>query len=65
MGLDGAVFEKEGEGLYARAMQHEGDHLIGKLLVDFVGPLKKQMIKRKLARLAADEAAEAEESAEI
>ena len=56
--LDGKVFEAEAEGLYARAMQHEGDHLTGRLLVDFVGPLKREMIKRKMKRLAADEAAD-------
>ena len=65
LNLAGETFEAEGEGLYARAMQHEGDHLTGKLLVDFVGPLKKQMIKRKLARLAKEEELEAEESAEL
>ena len=48
--LNGDAFEVEGEGLYARCLLHELDHLTGKLLVDFVGPLKKQMIKRKLKR---------------
>jgi peptide deformylase len=47
--LDGKWFELEGEGLLARCLLHEFDHLTGKLLVDFVGPLKRQMIKRKLA----------------
>ena len=51
-GLDGKTFEAEGEGLFARAMLHEHDHLTGKLLVDFVGPLKKRQIKRKLERHA-------------
>jgi peptide deformylase len=46
-------------------MQHEGDHLTGRLLVDFVGPLKKSWIKRKLARLAKDEDEAAEETAEL
>ena len=41
LGLDGAVFEIEGEGLLARCLLHENDHLTGKLLVDFVGPLKR------------------------
>jgi len=50
MGLDGEFFELEGEELLARAIQHENDHLTGKLMVDFVGPLKKRMIKRKLER---------------
>jgi peptide deformylase len=49
-GIDGKVFELEGEGLLARCLLHEYDHLTGKLLVDFVGPLKRQMIKKKLAR---------------
>ncbi|MBI4512137.1 MAG: peptide deformylase [Deltaproteobacteria bacterium] len=50
MDLKGQVFEMEGEGLFARALQHEGDHLTGRLLIDFVGPLKKELIKRKLKR---------------
>jgi len=53
--LDGKEFVAEGEALYARAMQHENDHLVNKLLIDFVGPLKKQMIKRKLERLTQEE----------
>lgn len=59
MDLDGKIFELEAEGLCARAMQHEGDHLTGRLLVDFVGPLKRQMIARKMRREAEEEAAEA------
>jgi peptide deformylase len=55
LGIDGKPFELEGEALLARAMQHENDHLTGKLMVDFVGPLKKQMIKRKLKRQADDD----------
>jgi peptide deformylase len=54
--LDGNWFETEGEGLMARCLLHENDHLTGKLLVDFVGPLKRQMIKRKLEKQAAREA---------
>ena len=57
MGIDGEMFEVEGEGLYARCLLHENDHLTGKLLVDFVGPLKKQMIKRKMKRHIEEEAA--------
>ena len=59
--LDGNVFEAEGEGLYARAMQHEGDHLNGRLLIDQVGPVKRELIKRKLRK---DAEAEREERAE-
>jgi peptide deformylase len=54
MGLDGALFEVEGEALFARCLLHENDHLTGKLLVDFVGPLKRQMIKKKLQKHKAD-----------
>ena len=57
-GLDGNEFVAEGEGLYARAMQHEHDHLINKLLIDYVGPLKRQMIKRKMEKMTDEEADE-------
>ena len=50
--LDGNWFEIDGEGLMARCLLHENDHLTGKLLVDFVGPLKRQVIKRKLQKNA-------------
>ena len=59
-GLDGAVFEIEGQALFARCMLHENDHLTGKLLVDFVGPLKRQMIKKKLQKHKAADGEEAE-----
>jgi peptide deformylase len=58
MDLDGVPFEVEGEGLLARCLLHEYDHLSGKLLVDFVGPLKRQMIKKKLLRRSRDESSE-------
>jgi peptide deformylase len=63
MGIDGEMFELEGEALLARCMLHENDHLTGKLLVDFVGPLKRQMIKKKLQRVK-DAAAEDSDEAE-
>jgi peptide deformylase len=50
MGLDGETFEAEGEGLFARALQHETDHLNGRLLIDQVGPVKREIIKRKLRK---------------
>jgi len=59
MGLDGKLFEIEGEALMARCLLHENDHLTGKLLVDFVGPLKRQMIKKKLQKTQADRGHEA------
>ena len=48
--LDGKTFEVEGEALFARALQHENDHLTGRLLVDMVGPVKRQIIKRKMRK---------------
>jgi peptide deformylase len=64
MGIDGVMFELEGEGLLARCLLHENDHLTGKLLVDYVGPLKRQMIKRKLAKRRQDEEDAGEEDAD-
>jgi peptide deformylase len=61
MGLDGQTFEAEGEALLARALQHETDHLNGKLLIDQVGPVKRELIKRKLRKDLEAERAEAEE----
>lgn len=55
--LNGDEFELEGEELLARCLLHENDHLTGQLLIDFVGPLKRQMIKRKLKREANQPAA--------
>ncbi|MFH0900200.1 MAG: peptide deformylase [Pseudomonadota bacterium] len=54
--LNGEQFEMEAEGLCARAFQHELDHLNGKLLIDYVGPLRKQLIRRKLKRQAEGQA---------
>ena len=51
--LEGRTFEMEGTELFARAMQHESDHLDGRLLADFVGRIKRQLIARKLQRDAA------------
>lgn len=55
MGLDGEMFEVEAEGLFARCLLHENDHLTGRILVDFVGPLKRQMIRRKLSKRASEQ----------
>jgi peptide deformylase len=53
--LDGNVFTFEGSGLCARALQHENDHLTGRLLVDMVGPVKREIIKRKMKKEAVAE----------
>ena len=41
-------FEEEYDGINARIIQHEYDHLIGKLFIDKISPLKKKLLKRKL-----------------
>lgn len=58
--IEGKAFEIEGTELFARALQHEGDHLTGRLLIDQVGPVKREIIKRKLRK---DAEAEAESEA--
>jgi peptide deformylase len=47
---DGEVVEAEGEGLLARAFQHETDHLLGKLFFDRMGLVGRDLIKRKYRR---------------
>lgn len=64
MDLEGNTFEIEGEALFARALQHETDHLNGRLLIDQVGPVKREIIKRKLRRDAAEAAAADDDDSE-
>ncbi|MEE4107814.1 MAG: peptide deformylase [Halieaceae bacterium] len=47
---DGKPFEQELEGIAAVCLQHEIDHLDGRLFVDYVSPLKRQRIRRKLEK---------------
>ncbi|HSB95884.1 MAG TPA: peptide deformylase [Spongiibacteraceae bacterium] len=47
---DGQPFEIEPEGLLAICIQHEVDHLRGKLYVDYLSPLKRNRIKKKLQK---------------
>jgi len=46
----GAVFERELDGLAAVCLQHEMDHLAGKLFVDYLSGLKRERIRRKLEK---------------
>ncbi len=48
----GKIFELEGEGLLAKALQHEIDHLNGLLFVDRLSTLKKSIFKRKRRKMA-------------
>lgn len=47
---DGESFEMQAEGLLAVCIQHEMDHLEGKLFVDYLSQLKKQRIRKKLEK---------------
>jgi peptide deformylase len=49
--LDGTAQEQQFDGLWATCVQHEIDHLAGKLFIDYLGPLKRQMITRKMEKL--------------
>jgi peptide deformylase len=52
----GAWFELDADDLLAICIQHEMDHLIGKLFVDYLSPLKRQRIRQKMEKLAKQEA---------
>ena len=49
----GQPYELEAEGLMAQCVQHEIDHLDGKLYIDYLSSLKRERIKKKLAKAAA------------
>ena len=48
---DGKSFTRELEGLLAICLQHEIDHLDGKLFVDYLSPLKRTRIRKKLEKI--------------
>ncbi len=48
--IHGEPFEAEGEGLLARAFAHEIDHVNGRLFLDRLGALKRDLIGRKIRR---------------
>ena len=56
MDLDGNPQERLFSGLWATCVQHEIDHLNGKLFIDYLGPLKRQMITRKMEKLKRERA---------
>ena len=47
---EGAPFKEEASGLLAICIQHEIDHLEGKLFVDYLSPLKRQIIRKKMKK---------------
>jgi peptide deformylase len=52
----GKAFELEADGLLAKALQHEIDHLNGLLFVDRLSPLKKRIFKRKFKKVELEKA---------
>jgi len=55
MGLDGKLHTHSSEGMLAVCIQHEMDHLIGKVFVEYLSPLKRNRIKTKLIKQKKDE----------
>jgi len=56
LGIDGAEHEQHFGGLWATCVQHEIDHLDGKLFIDYLKPLRRQMITRKMVKLKREQA---------
>lgn len=56
--LDGETVESEADGLLAVCIQHEIDHLEGKLFVDYLSDLKRQRIRKRLEKSRRNQIAE-------
>ena len=54
-GLDGKLQTHSAEGMLAVCIQHEMDHLIGKVFVEYLSPLKRNRIKTKMIKQKKDE----------
>jgi peptide deformylase len=52
LALDGNVMEVEADGLFARVLQHEVDHINGVLFIDHLSKLKRDRVTKKLAKAA-------------
>ena len=52
---DGQPYEFDAEGLTAVCVQHEMDHLMGKVFVDYLSPLKRDRIKTKMVKKTREE----------
>jgi len=55
LGRDGQPYEFDAEGLTAVCVQHEMDHLLGKVFVEYLSPLKRERIKSKMIKKTRDE----------
>jgi peptide deformylase len=54
---EGKPFSLEAEGFLARALCHEIDHLDGRLMIDHLSPLKREIVRKKLLKRAREERA--------
>ena len=54
-GRDGQTFEREASGLTAVCIQHEMDHLVGKVFVEYLSLFKRERIKTRMLKKARDE----------
>lgn len=54
LGADGKPFEKTVTGLYAVAIQHEMDHLNGKVFVEYLSRLKREIVRKKMVKIQKD-----------
>nr|WP_295081732.1 peptide deformylase [uncultured Roseateles sp.] len=54
---EGETYEFEAEGLLAVCVQHEMDHLMGKVFVEYLSPLKRERIKTKMIKKTREEQA--------
>jgi peptide deformylase len=59
LGRDGEAFEEDLDGMLAVCVQHEIDHLNGKLFVDYLSDLKRQRIRKRLDKAKRSPATEA------
>ncbi|MCY7315968.1 MAG: peptide deformylase [Rubrivivax sp.] len=57
LGRDGQPFEMDAEGLAAVCVQHEMDHLLGKVFVEYLSQLKRDRIRTKMLKKLRDESA--------
>jgi peptide deformylase len=55
LGRDGEPYEFDAEGLESVCVQHEMDHLLGKVFVEYLSPLKRERIKTKMLKKAREE----------
>lgn len=56
IGVDGNEHTETFDGLWATCVQHEIDHLNGKLFIDYLGAMKRQLITRRMQKLKREKA---------